>query len=171
MMQLAFSTLSFPKWTLDQVIDRAVEYGYAGVELRGLLGEFDLSKRPEFAPDKRDEVKKRFHRKNLEVVCVATSCHLSALTDKDRQKNLIELQANVQLAHDLGSKYIRVFPGHVPKGKPLEEYMENAALNLGRLVREGEKHNIYILVETHDGMSSSKRLGKLLDKVDHPFLA
>ena len=44
-MKLAFSTLGCPDWGLDQIIECAKAFGYAGVELRGLLNEFNLEDR------------------------------------------------------------------------------------------------------------------------------
>ncbi len=35
-IKLAFSTVACPDWTLSQVVDRASEMGYQGVELRTL---------------------------------------------------------------------------------------------------------------------------------------
>ena len=35
-MRLAFSTLSCPTWTLEQIVQAALDWGYAGVEVRGL---------------------------------------------------------------------------------------------------------------------------------------
>jgi len=41
-MRLAFSTLSCPAWTLEQIVRAAVDYGYTGVELRGIASHADL---------------------------------------------------------------------------------------------------------------------------------
>ena len=45
---IGFSTLGCPKWPWRKVLDEAARLGYAGIELRGLEGEIDLVKRPEF---------------------------------------------------------------------------------------------------------------------------
>ena len=37
-MKLAFTTLACPDWTLEQAVDAAQRYGYAGIELRLLDG-------------------------------------------------------------------------------------------------------------------------------------
>ena len=45
---LAFSTLGCPKWEWKKILAVAAENGYSGIELRGIQGEMDLTKRPEF---------------------------------------------------------------------------------------------------------------------------
>src|SRR4030095_10970601 len=47
---IAFSTLGCPKWPWKTVLDQAYRLGYPAIELRGIEGEMDLTKRPEFAP-------------------------------------------------------------------------------------------------------------------------
>ena len=49
-MKLSFSTLGCPNWSFDEILLRANQYGYDGVAFRGLGGEFDLTKVPEFSP-------------------------------------------------------------------------------------------------------------------------
>ncbi len=36
---LAFTTLACPDWSWEQTVQKAVEYGYQGLELRGVEGE------------------------------------------------------------------------------------------------------------------------------------
>ena len=45
--KLAFSTLGCPKWPWPQILDFAAANGYSAIELRGILGDLDLPKRPE----------------------------------------------------------------------------------------------------------------------------
>jgi hypothetical protein len=45
---IAFSTLGCPKWPWSRILEQAAGMGYAAVELRGIEGQMDLTKRPEF---------------------------------------------------------------------------------------------------------------------------
>ena len=45
---IAFSTLGCPKWPWSRILEQAAAMGYAAVELRGIEGQMDLTKRPEF---------------------------------------------------------------------------------------------------------------------------
>jgi sugar phosphate isomerase/epimerase len=48
-LPIAFSTLGCPRWDWGTILERAAQWGYAAIELRGLQGEMDLTKRPEFS--------------------------------------------------------------------------------------------------------------------------
>jgi hypothetical protein len=45
-LPIAFSTLGCPKWDWPTIIKHASEWGYAAMELRGLLDQMDLPKVP-----------------------------------------------------------------------------------------------------------------------------
>ena len=47
-LRLSFSTLGCPDWDLNRIMDFAVQYGYKGIEVRGLQRELDLTKCKEF---------------------------------------------------------------------------------------------------------------------------
>ncbi|HSP91635.1 MAG TPA: hypothetical protein VLN08_12035, partial [Vicinamibacterales bacterium] len=46
---IAFSTLGCPAWSWKTILQNADQLGYAALELRGIAGEMDLPKVPEFA--------------------------------------------------------------------------------------------------------------------------
>ena len=47
---IGFSTLGCPKWEWKTILKNAAEWGFAAIELRGLQGQMDLTKCPEFGP-------------------------------------------------------------------------------------------------------------------------
>src|SRR6202035_3751927 len=66
---LSFSTLGCPKWTFTNVLDFAVKNNYDGVEIRGILGQLDLPKCPEFSsPEKIISTRKLIEEKKLKIV-------------------------------------------------------------------------------------------------------
>ena len=56
---ISFSTLGCPKWPWARILEQASALGYAAVELRGIEGEMDLTKRPEFVGTRVDQSVKR----------------------------------------------------------------------------------------------------------------
>ena len=52
---ISFSTLGCPKWPWARILEQASALGYAAVELRGIEGEMDLTKRPEFVGTRVDQ--------------------------------------------------------------------------------------------------------------------
>jgi sugar phosphate isomerase/epimerase len=168
-MKLAFSTLGCPEWSLEEIIRKAVEYGYEGVELRGLQGELSLPLCPEFSKEKRMESKKTFQKNRLEIACVSTSCILNSMVLPDKEKNFKEAKSNLELARDLESKYIRVFGGDIPEGKTLEQYQEAVIANLQQIAEEAGRYGVQVLVETHDALILGKDLSAILEKIDSPY--
>jgi sugar phosphate isomerase/epimerase len=169
-MKLAFSTLGCPKWSVEEIIQRAVEYGYDGVELRGIQGNMSLCQVHEFTPAQRALTKEKFRKANLKVVCVSTSGLLNSTTPQDKEKNFLEMQSNLALAADLECPFIRVFSGHVPPNSTLEKCMDVAAMNLRDIIPEAEKYRVSVLVETHDALVRGKDLASVMNKVPHPLL-
>ncbi|HNG30743.1 MAG TPA: hypothetical protein PK012_13560, partial [Blastocatellia bacterium] len=54
-LPIAFSTLGCPKWDWKTILDQAAQHGYSALELRGVGGEMDLPKSPQFIGAKLKE--------------------------------------------------------------------------------------------------------------------
>ena len=55
---IGFSTLGCPKWPWPKVLEQAAAMGYSSLEIRGIEGDMDLPKRPEFAARRLTDVRK-----------------------------------------------------------------------------------------------------------------
>src|SRR6266446_9108209 len=71
---LAFTTLACPDWSWEQIVQKAVEYGYQGVELRGVEGEMDLTKAAPFTGTRLPATKRELKERGLAIPCLDTSC-------------------------------------------------------------------------------------------------
>src|SRR6185503_5837943 len=47
-LPIGFSTLGCPEWEWKTILDQAAQHGFAAIEMRGLGGEMDLPKSPQF---------------------------------------------------------------------------------------------------------------------------
>ena len=74
-MKTSFSTLACPEWTLQQVLDGTVRYGFDGVELRVISHELDLWKLPEFSGAGLNATRRRIEDHGLSVVSVGSSAN------------------------------------------------------------------------------------------------
>jgi hypothetical protein len=72
-MKLSFSTLGCPNWSFDEIALRASQYGYDGVAFRGIGGELDLTKVPEFFPGALANTRLRLKEAGLATSMVLTS--------------------------------------------------------------------------------------------------
>ena len=50
-MKIGFTTLGTPDWDLNTIIDRAADYGFDGVDFRGIGDEIDITLLRDFSED------------------------------------------------------------------------------------------------------------------------
>lgn len=161
-MKLSFTTLGCPEWDLETIVARAVEYGYAGVDFRGLGGQMRLADCPEFGGGLADTAK-LFKHNNLEITCLSTS----ALICQKPQEAVAEIREYCTLCATLGVGFIRVFGGDFC-GLPREQAIERAAQTLREAIPQARAAGVRILLETHDFWLESGLLRELMQEVNSP---
>lgn len=92
--------------TLEQLLDRAKEYGYQGVEIDG--------KRPHGNPldmprNRCREFRKKAEQKGLEVYAVAANNDFSSPIPEHRGCQSVYMRELIRMTADLGAKVLRVF--------------------------------------------------------------
>jgi sugar phosphate isomerase/epimerase len=95
-----------PALTFEQVVQRAQEYGYAGIELDGKRphgNPMDLDQRT------RDEMREILERNGIEIPCVAANNDFSSPIPEHRECQLLMVRELARLAADLGAKVVRLF--------------------------------------------------------------
>ena len=92
---MGFSTLGCPSWSYEMILKRSSEYGFNGFEVRGILGQMDLLKVPEFKPAQRAETLRKASDAGVEIIMLMTSCKFSSLDSVERKKNIDEGKANM----------------------------------------------------------------------------
>jgi len=165
-MKLAFSTLGCPDWDLEEILRRAVEYGYRGVELRGYLDALYLPEAEPFREGSLRRTKEMFARSGVEVACVSSSAKLAV--EEERKEALREVRDYIRLAKELGSPLVRVFGGRLEEEGRRVGSAEALVENLRDAGREAEGSGIILVLETHDDFVESRKVAEVLSKVDHP---
>src|SRR5262249_59652464 len=79
-LPIAFSTLGCPKWDWKTILEKAHEWGYTAIELRGIQGEMDLTRRPEFSATRLQQSLKDLDALNLRISDLAASTRWHAPT-------------------------------------------------------------------------------------------
>ena len=92
--------------SLEQVIDRARQYGYEGVEIDG--------KRPHGNPldwpkGRCEDLQRYAHDRGVEIYAVAANDDLSSPVPEHRESQLVYLRELVRMTAALGAKVLRVF--------------------------------------------------------------
>src|SRR5256886_14832426 len=102
---LAFTTLACPDWSWEQTVQKAVEYGYQGLELRGVEGEMDLTKAAPFTGNRLPATKRELKERGLPIPCLDTSCRFDQAARI--HTNNSEGKRHIDLANEVDTSYIR----------------------------------------------------------------
>lgn len=168
-LPLSFSTLGCPDWDFKKITDYAVQHGYTGLELRGLKREIDLTKCPEFNSTRNIEATMKIMKdKKLQFVDLGSSCTLHFGEGADREKNLAEGKAYIDLAQQLNCPNIRVFPNLLPKDKDKDETMNFIVKGLLELGNYAKASGVMVLMETHGDLVWTHDIDTIMHAATHP---
>jgi sugar phosphate isomerase/epimerase len=165
---LAFSTLGCPKWEWTAILDRAVEWGYAGIELRGLQGEMDLPKRPEFARSQLPTTLRQLHDQGLKISDLGASTRLHESDATKRSVQLDDGRRFIDLAHQLSAPYVRVFGDRLVPGEPKQSTVDRIVAGLRELGEHAKGSGVGVLIESHGDFCDSPTLREILTGAEMP---
>jgi sugar phosphate isomerase/epimerase len=167
-LPLAFSTLGCPEWAWSKILDEADRLGYAAIELRGLQGEMDLTKRPEFQAPQLKENLDRLAARGLRISDLGASAEMHHPEGPDRTANLDEGRRFIDLAHALGAPYVRVFGNKWVAGEDRRTTLERIAAGLRTLGEHAKGSGVGVLIESHGDFMKSPDLLELLTAANTP---
>jgi len=159
-MKLAFSTLGVPGLPMPDVARLAAGNGYHGVELRAHPEE---PVHPGIGADERARVAAEFRDAGVEILTVAGYVRVAA--EGPDEPVLTGLRELLTLAHDLGARNVRVFPGGGDRSAA--EADAAAAARLGDGARYAAELGVRLLLETHDSHRTGAAAARVLGPVGH----
>jgi len=170
-MKLAFSSVACPAWDLATMVMKAKEYGYQGIELRGLNGQMHLPLAPELASDPR-KIGDLVRSAGVELICLSTGAAFHMNDAKEVAKNLAEVRETIELAGRLGCPMVRVFAGEIPKGRFFYEKRETVlgriAAALKTLVTVAAQNRVTVVMENGGDFADSASVWYMVDAVESP---
>ena len=167
-LHLAFSTLACPDWDLKKITDYAKQHEYTGIELRGLKREIHLPKCPEFSSTKSIEaVLKLMKDKKLRFVDLGSSSTLHFPESAEREKQIADGKAFIDLAQQLNCPNVRVYPNLLPKDRDKDETMEFIAKGLLELGNYAKASGTMVLMETHGDLVWTHDIEKIMQDAAH----
>ena len=166
-MKLCVSTLGCPDWSLEQIVARAHEYGFGGLEIRGIRREFDFAKIPAFEREALPRTKALFEEAGLDVVVLGLSAKFSSADALEREQNLKSAYEAVKLAQKLGVPYVRVFGGSVPPEIDRDDVVAWVGDCLRALAEYADDRGVSPLLETHDSWVTGQDVAALLNRAEH----
>ncbi|MDR1001580.1 MAG: TIM barrel protein [Clostridiales bacterium] len=159
-MKIAFSTLACPDWSFTDVLSAAKDFGFDGVEIRGLGKDISIAKSPSFSDEQLPETLRKLSSMRVSIQCFSSARALKHAASA--QENIKEISDYIDLAAKTGAPYVRVLAdekmfdeGDVDDNVVLDQLKRLAALAL--------KQDITLLVETNGVYADTKRLRALLD--------
>ncbi len=161
-MKLAFSTLGCPDFDWKDIYSMAKDFGFSGIELRGLGDDiFSVHARP-FQEENLPQTIHLLHKKHLEIPCLSTGCSLR-FADKQNE-TVAEIKEYIDLAAKLGSSFIRIL-GDLTAA-PTTDFDDQIVLDaLNILVPYAEEKGVTLLVETNGVYANTDRLRNLLNQI------
>lgn len=169
-MKLAFSTLGCPQWTFTRILEAAVQYGYDGIEFRGLLGKVDLPETPEFSVGGVAETRRRLDDAGVRAACLSSSVAIvhAMATDVERKAAIAHTERYLDLAKEVGAPVIRLFCGDYPAALAPVVALELAAQSLREIGDFAQARGVRVAIETHDAFIRTDRLMELIRLANHP---
>jgi sugar phosphate isomerase/epimerase len=195
-VKLALYTISLsggyyagPAVPLLEIIQRAREWGYEGVELEG--------KRPHGNPmdldaKARREIVQAARQEGVELPCVASYNDFSSPIDEHRENELLMVREQIRLAADLGARVVRVFAAwsgvtrrnglityDVARHNIDHRYPGTTELERWCHVRDclaeaaeiAQAHGVTLALQNHEPIiHSHHEVLEFLDEIDHPAL-
>lgn len=168
---LSFSTLGCPKWSFDTILKCAVDNGYDGIEIRGIQGQLDLPKCPEFSsPERITTTRKLVEDKGLRIVDLGSSAQMHHADVTKRKTQMDEAKRFIDLAQQVGCPYIRVFPNDLPKDQDRNATIDLIIKGLLELGDYAKGSKVTVLLESHGEVVGSEILHQIMRASEHPHV-
>ncbi|PIE35933.1 xylose isomerase [candidate division KSB3 bacterium] len=164
-MKICLTTLGCPSWDLDTVCRKGEEYGFDGIDFRGLLDDLDITLLPAFTTGVT-ETKRKIQDKGLEVSGIASS--IKVCVPEAQEENFEEAKRTITVARELGCQNIRVF-GQGDLKKFSKQELAKIGLDCVEaiLALDGAEEMRW-LFETHDNWIKAHDCKLLLDNIANP---
>lgn len=161
-LPLAFSTLGCPKWDWKTILKNASEWGFAALEMRGLLDQMDLPRSPQFMGENIKASQRDLKALGLKISDLGASARMHEPDAKKRAEQMDEAKRFIDLAHSLDVPYVRVFPDKLVPGEERRITVEriiDGMLELGRYARGS---GVAVILESHGDFTDSPTLLQIL---------
>ncbi len=169
-LPLAVSTLGCPKWDWPTILKNTSQWGYAALELRGVLDQMDLPKVPEFSGTRLQTTLKDLAALELKVSDLGASTKMHEPDAAKRAKQMDEARRFIDLAHALKVPYVRVFPDALVKGEEKAVTIARIVAGLRELGEHAQGSGVSVIVESHGEFTNAPLLLEII-KGTHPNVA
>lgn len=177
MLKPAFSTVACPEWTLKQVADNALAFGFEAVELR-TFGDASRQFACDPALTSDTKVREMFLNRGIEVLSLATGLRFDepvwppviGLFSDRSEAPIRDAKRAIDLAVGIECPFVRVF-GYEQAGKDSRAAaLKRISDRLKMAVDHADKSGVRVVVENGGSFSTAAELRELIDRVNMPLL-
>lgn len=165
---ISFSTLGCPRWDWKTILEQASNLGYSAIELRGIQGEMDLTKRPELSGDRLAQSMKDLAALDLKISDLGSSARLHEFDPAKRASQMDEGRRFIDLAHRMNVPYVRVFPDRIVPGQMKRATVDRIAEGLRELGTYAGGSKVAVIMESHGDITDSPTLLEILKAAEMP---
>ncbi|MDR2515446.1 MAG: AMP-binding protein [Christensenellaceae bacterium] len=167
-MKIAFSTLGCPDFSWTDIYPMAKDLHFDGIEIRGLGDDIYAVRARPFTGPQLPQTIQKLSELGLEIPCLSSGCALSQ--EAKRDENIVEISQYIALAQKLGTPFIRVLA--FVEAQPTEDVDDGAIVGiLKELSATAEAAGVTLLLESNAVYSDTRRLSRVLEAVNSPFVA
>ena len=165
-MKLGLVTYNMAKdWDVPTIIERCVETGFSGVELRTTHAH---GVEVELSTSERAAVKKQFDDSPVEIAGLGSAFDYHSIDQAAVRQNIEGTKVYSQLAADVGAPGVKVRPNGLPSEVPVEKTLEQIGLALRECGEFAADLGVQIRLEVHGGGTSELRhIRTIIDVADH----
>ena len=182
MINLAFSTNAFKRYSLEDSIREIAKIGYSGVEI---LCDIPHAYAPTFKDDQVGSLRKTLMSSNMQIsnlnaftlYAIGDTYHPSWIEDS-REMRIEHTIECIRLAKKIGAKYLSTEPGGPvppPQATLSQQSQDNSLLEkifldgVTRVAKIAEDENIKVLIEPEPGLliENSTQFKKFMTKLDN----
>jgi len=165
MNRITFSTLGCPEWPVETVVQRAAAYGYDGIEWRG--GDKGHVP-PHFSAAECRALRRLVAQAGLFSLAVPAYTDFTSPDPAQREANVVSARRSVDLAAELGARFVRVFLGELPAGRSMPDAYPGIIESLHAAAEYAGLADVILAVEPHDDFVRSEAVVPVLDTLPHP---
>jgi sugar phosphate isomerase/epimerase len=179
-----------PKVTIEQVIEKAADVGFAGVDI--LHRQMDVpEKEPLTAAHRKylHQLKRHAIRHGVSLVCLSIHQDFVDPDPEDRQRNIAHTEKCIEMAYEMGVPCIRLNSGRWNTIKSFDDLMAARGIepvlpghteddgfkwcidSIEKCLPKAEQCGVVLALENHWGLSRTPEgLLRILNAIDSPWL-
>jgi sugar phosphate isomerase/epimerase len=165
-MKLALLTYNLGRdFDLDELIRICEAYDYDGIEFRSGVGPHGVELSA--SAEERATIREKMAASRLQIAGIGTSCRFESLDDAERQAQIDEAKAFIDLSAEIGCPRIRVFGNKFPEGADRQVVVRNVGEALAEIAEHAAPTGVDVNLELHGDFSYWKYTLEAVEIADH----